>query len=390
MRLVLALFALAACASAQPKRLLLLSIDGLDHRYLQDADRLGLRTPHLRKLFREAERAEGVIGVVPTVTWPSHTTLLTGVPPAVHGILGNRRPRAEGGDYYWDLSLLRVPSLWDAARAAGARTAAITWPVTVADKIDWNLPEFFRKRQGGAMDLASIAEKATTGLVEKIARAYPSFPQQWMDDRTRTLALLYLLRFEQPHFLAVHFVDFDAEQHETGPFSPASHAVLEYTDELLGHVLDALPPDMAIALVSDHGFAKVDKVVNLPAAGATGKVEISPGWACARDETGAASLGTLPGVGRLIPLAEWQRFRPGAAPCVAVYEPAPGFLFGNGSAELYTKPFETGVHGLWPGRPGYRSVYLFWRRGIRPRSLGEIDMLSIAGRLAAFLGWKFP
>lgn len=390
MRLLCVFLLCAAGLFAQPKRLLVLSIDGLDHRYLRDADALGLKTPHLRRLYREGERAAGVTGVVPTVTWPSHTTLLTGVPPAVHGIRGNRRPRAEGGDYYWELSLVKVPTLWDAARAAGVRTAAITWPVTVTDKIDYNLPEFFRKRQGGAMDLASIAEKATPGLVEKISAAYPSFAQQWMDDRTRTLALLYLLRFEKPDFLAVHFVDFDAEQHDTRPFSKAAHAMLEHTDELLGRILEALPANMALAIVSDHGFVSVDRVVHLRAAGLAGEVEITSAWACAKDEAGAVSLARLPGVGRAIPAAEWKRFLPDAAPCVAVYEPADGSLFGNGTAEIHGKPFEAGTHGLWPGRPEYRSAYVLWHRRVQPKDLGEIDMLSIAGRFAKLLGWKFP
>jgi hypothetical protein len=386
----LLLLLLAAVAFAQPRRLLVLSIDGLDHRYLRDAARLGLKIPNLARLYREGERASGVVGVVPTVTWPSHTTMLTGVPPARHGVRGNRRPPAEGGDYYWDLSLVKVPTLWDAARAAGAKTAAITWPVTVTSAIDCNLPEFFRRRQGGAMDLASIAEKSTPGLIEKISRAYPSFPQQWMDDRTRTLALLYLLRYEQPVFLAVHFVDFDAEQHDTKPFSAASRAVLEYTDELLGRILEALPAGMAIAIVSDHGFAGVDRIVHLRAAGLAGDAEITSAWVCARDPAAANSLRGLPGIGRTIPPEEWKRFLPDAAPCLAAYEPADGFLFGSGASEIYTRPAESGVHGLWPGRPDYRSVYLLWRPGIRPRDLGEIDMLSLAGRFAAVLGWKFP
>ncbi len=46
--------------------------------------------------MREGAYAEGVIGVLPTVTWPNHMTLITGVPPAVHGIYDNRVPDPEG------------------------------------------------------------------------------------------------------------------------------------------------------------------------------------------------------------------------------------------------------------------------------------------------------
>src|SRR4030095_4491645 len=149
---------LAGFAQSQAQRrvgrpLLVISVDGLDYRYLRDCDKLGLKIPNLRRLTREGEVTEGIIGVFPTVTWPSHTTLITGVDPRFHGILGNRRPREEGGDYYWDVALLKTTTLWHAAREAGLETAAITRHVTVGATIDFNLPEYFQKRRGGAMDL---------------------------------------------------------------------------------------------------------------------------------------------------------------------------------------------------------------------------------------------
>ncbi|MGH9847658.1 MAG: alkaline phosphatase family protein [Blastocatellia bacterium] len=78
---------------AGSRPLLVISVDGLDYRYLRDADKLGLKIPTLRRLMREGEVTEGIEGVFPTVTWPSHTTMITGVAPAEHGIFNNRRPR---------------------------------------------------------------------------------------------------------------------------------------------------------------------------------------------------------------------------------------------------------------------------------------------------------
>ncbi|MBL8191566.1 MAG: alkaline phosphatase family protein, partial [Acidobacteria bacterium] len=75
---------------------LVISVDGMDYRYLRDCDKLGLKIPNLRRLMREGELTEGIEGVFPTITWPSHTTMITGVAPRQHGILGNRRPRSEG------------------------------------------------------------------------------------------------------------------------------------------------------------------------------------------------------------------------------------------------------------------------------------------------------
>ena len=143
----------------------LISVDGLDQRYMRDCDKLGLKIPNLRKLMQSGAWAAGVVGEIPTITWPEHTTILTGVSPAVHGIQQNQR---------WDYSLIKVRTLWNELNDAHLSTAAITWPVTVNAPITWNLPEYFEKRQGGAMDLAAIAKKATPGLLDEIASRYPA------------------------------------------------------------------------------------------------------------------------------------------------------------------------------------------------------------------------
>src|SRR6185503_20105783 len=107
---LLLLLGLGLAASDPPaKKLLVVSVDGLDQRYLRDRDRLGLRIPNIRRLLKQGRYAEGVVGIYPTVTWPSHTSLITGVRSDQHGILGNRRSRLEGGDYYWTAGLLKAP-----------------------------------------------------------------------------------------------------------------------------------------------------------------------------------------------------------------------------------------------------------------------------------------
>ena len=73
-------------ASADRHKLLVISVDGLDWRYLRDRNKLGLKIPTLRRFMAGAETADGVVGVWPTITWPSHTTIVTGVRPDQHGI----------------------------------------------------------------------------------------------------------------------------------------------------------------------------------------------------------------------------------------------------------------------------------------------------------------
>jgi predicted AlkP superfamily pyrophosphatase or phosphodiesterase len=351
-----------------------LSVDGLDWRYLRDADRLGLKIPNLRRLMAEGEVAQGVVGVYPTVTWPSHTSIITGVRPDQHGILNNRRA---GGDYYWSVDLLKVPTLWGKAHERGLKTAAVTWPVTVDAAIDFNLPEFFLKRNGGSMDLAGVESKATPGLLEKIRAAFPSFAREWVDDRARTQALVYLLQHERPDLILVHFVDLDSEAHDNGPFTRAANATLEYTDECIGRILAALPPRYVLALVSDHGFERVDRAVDLTALKPPGELRAMGFIVLTRDAATADWLRRQDGVGREIPEQELQQYAPELAGAI-VFEPAEHVIFA-------AKIFETGTHGYFPTRPDYRSVFLLRGPGISPRKTPEAEMLSIAPRLEKIL-----
>src|SRR5262249_30398225 len=132
-----------AAAQAPRRPVVMISLDGLRPDYVTEADRHGLRIPTLRGLLRRGSYATGVRGVLPTVTYPSHTTLVTGVAPARHGIYSNAvfdplGTNQEG--WYWYASDIRVPTLWDAARTAGIRTASVNWPVTVGAAITWDIP----------------------------------------------------------------------------------------------------------------------------------------------------------------------------------------------------------------------------------------------------------
>src|SRR5687768_17471482 len=149
-RLLCLLFATlcsAACLAAPPS-VLVISVDGLHPAYVIDADRHGLKIPALRRLMQQGAHASGVVGVVPTVTYPSHTTLMTGLAPREHGIISNTpfdplNVNKEG--WYWYAEDIKTKTLWEVAAGAGLRTASVNWPVTVGDRhIAFLLPEFWR------------------------------------------------------------------------------------------------------------------------------------------------------------------------------------------------------------------------------------------------------
>jgi hypothetical protein len=391
------LLVFAALALLAQRPLVVISVDGLDQRYLRKADQLGLKIPTLRKLMREGEFSAGVEGVAPTVTWPSHTTLITGVRPYLHGILGNRRPRSESGDYYWFADMIRVPALWDATAKAGLKSATITWPVTVGAPVDFNLPEYFRGRDGGSMDYISIYERATPGLVEKIEAFDPSFRQTWVDDRTRKVATVYLLKHERPDLILLHFVDLDSESHIYGPFTPEANRSLEITDAYIAEIMAAAPPEAIIAVTSDHGFERVDREIN-PAAlaarlGSGAHYRFFGGLLFAETKETRAAILASGLLGREVPRAEIERYAPEqlGPNFHGAFEPKRYEAFAYGpqrTTELYLPPHEKGNHGFWPGMSDYRSIFLLWGKGITPQRTPEMRMEAIAPRLASILGIK--
>jgi hypothetical protein len=232
------------------------------------------------------------------------------------------------------------------------------------------------------MDLRAIASKANPpDLVDKIAANTPSFTQQWMDDRTRTLAAVWMLKHEHPQLLLMHLVDLDSEEHDNAPFSRESYTILEYTDQLIGQAVAAMPAGSAIAVVSDHGFERMDKIVNIksvaPEAVQAGSIVLAP------DEKTAGQLRELKkdpkyGIGREISAKEYARF-PSMLPQhpAVVFDSVEGVMFGDTrNGELTAKPGEIGNHGHWPMR--YRSVFVLSGAGIPHEVLPEFSLKTIA------------
>src|SRR3984885_5656619 len=127
---------LALPLAAQSKTaVLLISIDGMRPDYVLKADEHGLKIPHLRRIVKDGAHATGVKGVLPTVTYPSHTTILTGVAPAKHHIYSNvvfDPLDLNLAGWMWYSEDIAAPTLWQAASKAGLIVGSVSWPVSVA------------------------------------------------------------------------------------------------------------------------------------------------------------------------------------------------------------------------------------------------------------------
>ena len=432
---LLPLFLLVLCASASGQTVspvLMISIDGLRPDSVTQAEAHGLKVPNLRRFLAEGTYASGVMGVVPTITYPSHTTLVTGVVPAVHGISSNTTfdPLFQNQvGWFWYAEQEHAETLWQAAHARKIVTASLNWPVTVdAPGIDYNLPEYWRASTPDDLLLLHALARPL-GLQQQLEAELGLYVDGNMTtmeaDATRTKYAVALLREHKPGFFTVHLSSLDEEEHLTAPFSAESNKTLEALDGMIGRLRDAAvaaDPAAVVAVVSDHGFARTDYRVNLYTellkaglitqgkAGAFGaptfsswKATLWPAGGCAavmlHDSQDAESrdkimklltdLAAEPanGIDRIVSGDELHRLGgfPQAIALVALRPPYQlGYAF---TGPLVTPAPSTGMHGYLPSNPEMRSSFFVMGRGIAAgRNLGLIDMVQIAPALGSLMG----
>ncbi|MBI3795584.1 MAG: alkaline phosphatase family protein [Deltaproteobacteria bacterium] len=267
---------LLSAETTQP-HVLLLSIDGLRPDYYLHPDTYHLKIPHLRALMQHGSYAQRMLGVYPTLTYPSHTTIVTGVRPARHGIVSNFILAPTQGLLNWYLKStdIQAKTLWQAARDKGLKTAIVTWPVSYDAPVDYLIPE----NLAATSDIADlIRQGSTAGLFEDLAKHFGpikllpfSDPKACLplDSMTTNFAAEIVRRY-QPHLLLVHLLDLDHEQHSTGIDTPQVLASFERIDGLIGKLSDAvrqagLLADTTFVIVGDHGFLPVHAALDFNA-----------------------------------------------------------------------------------------------------------------------------
>lgn len=264
---------LAAGAAEAAGRVVMVSIDGLRPELYGAPEAAGIALPNLVALRDAGVSADRMIPVFPSLTYPAHATMATGVNPARHGVVSNYR---HGFTWYRDAAEVKVDSLWDRARAAGKTTALLMWPLSHGAGADWLIPEDANLE--GAAFAASLAGSSTPGLIAELAPACgtPAFPAATdLDavaaiDRYTTCASVEILRRHRPELLMLHLVNVDHIEHLFGPHHKRALAALETVDAQIGALRTAvaaagLAEETAFVIVGDHGFVPVHTLLNLNA-----------------------------------------------------------------------------------------------------------------------------
>lgn len=419
---------------AKDRVVVIISIDGLAAFYVNDpkAD-----LPTLRKLAREGAEAERMQAVLPTLTWPNHTTLVTGVSPGRHGVIGNS---------YWDRQqekvfklipdpifnkdeIVKVPTLYDTAHENGLKTAAICWPATRgAKELDWTVPD---------VQQDEIFQKFTTpSLLNEFRAVEIPFEKQelWCKtDKGRdrdimyTKMLIHVLKEHRPNLALLHLVEVDHVEHATGPRSSEVYAAIHFEDERVKEIIEALkkffPNRATVIVTSDHGFAsvrqRIQPNVKFRQEGLL-KVEggkITERRVFAHDQGGSSFIYVLDqphrdelikkvatmfkdveGIDQIILSKDFKKHglaSPGDDPRMAdvVLTAKNGFAFSeNANGDVVVTPLTdkvTGAHGHNPLLPDLYASFIAWGVGIQKgASLKQISNLDVAPTAAALLGLR--
>ncbi len=268
-----------AHAANKDHHVVLISLDGFPAYLWRDES---IPLPNLRRLAAEGVVANAMTIVNPAITWPNHTSLVTGVAPQKHGVLYNGLVTRLGpgkpikNEQWADKSrLVRVPTVYDAAFHAGLTTAEIDWvAITRPGTINWSFAEIVDPTAVLPREMIA-AGVATEQEILAVAEKKPVVglniePPKRLNaaerDELWTRAASFVFTKHQPNLLLFHPLNTDGQHHRFGPNSPEGIAALKLADGFVGDLVRAidasgLRAQTSIIVTTDHGFKKVEKFI---------------------------------------------------------------------------------------------------------------------------------
>lgn len=364
-------------ATTEPASVLLVSIDGFRADFL---DR-GI-TPHLSRVAREGVRAQWMNPSYPSLTFPNHYTLVTGLRPDRHGIVHNTMRDAELGDFNLRLRDAIADGrwwggepIWVGMERAGLRTATLFWPGSEA-AIDGVRPTRWTPYDGDV----SMQQRVDTVL-------------GWLSEPATT----------RPRLATLYFDALDHSGHDFGPESAQTNATVAEVDAAIGRLLRGLSSRglgdrVNLVIVSDHGMAPVATEQVLP-------VEDLVDPALATRVTHGQVLGFLPRPGKEQAAEAQLLGRHEHHECWRKSELPAHWHYGNHprippivcqmqvgwdamprEALARRKPGQTrGSHGFDPTAPEMRALFVAsgpaFRNGVQLSPFDNVDVYPLLARL---------
>ncbi|MTG96612.1 MULTISPECIES: ectonucleotide pyrophosphatase/phosphodiesterase [Myroides] len=216
---------------------ILISIDGFRHDYIEKYN-----AEFLKSLGEQGVRAESMLPSYPSVTFPNHYTIVTGLYPAHHGLVGNNiyDPKMDARYSLGNAKAVRNKDwyggtpLWVLAEQQEMLSACYYWPGSEAD-IKGVLPSYYYK----------YSEK--TPMQDRIGEVV-----NWLS----------LPEDQRPHFITFYLPEVDHAGHRYGPDAPETEAAVKFADESIKQLVSevsktGLPVNYIV--VSDHGMVELNQ-----------------------------------------------------------------------------------------------------------------------------------
>lgn len=381
---VLILPAFPAATPGQPVAagpLILISIDGFRWDYLKK-----YRAPVLQQLAAEGVRAQRLTPSFPSLTFPNHYTLVTGLRPEHHGIVANTffDPALQARFIYKDPECSADPRwwaggepVWITAERQKVRSACFFWPGSEAENHGFR-PSFYKH-----FDKSLTCAERVDGLLA------------WLD----------LPPERRPRFCTLYFDLVDTKGHLFGPDAPETAAAIAEVDEAVGRLLAGLTrrglrEKTDLVLVSDHGMEPVsaDQVILLDDYVDLKSIEIDFAGPNAglRPKTGTAEALVEKFRGKHPQLNAWLRsevpeslhYRASGRIAPVVLSAAPGWsIMGRDFLRIKRLTFERGAHGYDPASPNMGALFIAAGPSFQHgRVIDDVENIHVYNLLCAVLG----
>jgi predicted AlkP superfamily pyrophosphatase or phosphodiesterase len=413
-------------ANARKPHVIIITIDGFPARALKDPQ---LPMPTLHSLISSGAVSSGMLPINPTVTWPNHTTIITGVNASQHFVMANglivlppdgAAPRIE--PWVDKDKLVHARTLYDAAAEKGMTTGQVDWvAVYGAKNVRWEFAE--KPDVNGDIPKEFIAQGLVThDQIEHFSRNSSS---AWRD-QVWTDAAVDIIEKHSPDLMLFHLLATDSIQHQYAPLTPAAYSAYAYADRCIARIVEAARnagtlDQTTFFILSDHGFATSTHTISPNVAlinqgliqkkgeSYTGSVWVKAEGGVAelfiRDANRRAELvpklkayfAAIPGIEHVytnqeqLALGLPSEADTDQAPQLYLAA-APGYSFSDDTTgELTRTNPPSGAHGYLNTMSDMEALFVASGAAIKPGIvLGPIPNLRVAPTVAKILGLQLP
>ena len=405
------------------KHVIMISLDGV---YEADFDNL-MQRPVFLELINRGAYSNQVTTVYPTLTYPIHTSIVTGTTPDKHGIYHNHQLQVgvpiKNQTWYWYQDEVKVPSLFDKLAQHQFVTASILWPVTGRGNITYNIPEI----------IALAGENQATKLLESgtpmyLVKSYLKYGKILGDgtqpklDQFSTAVAVDTIKSKKPNLLAIHLISVDHFRHDFGVESIESVKAFNVYEQSVMEIVEAVKEagyydDTVFVVTSDHGQMDVHQNVYLnnvlKRAGYITETEDGLNYKAYVQSLGLGAYVYIKdhdsvikkevmtllrsvmqdptyGIETIYTVNDLKRLHASSDVDIAI-EAKAGYQFKDDLTSKDVKSnFTKGNHGYSPLKAGYKTIVMISGVGIKNQfEMGNISVMDIAPTIASILGLDF-